>query len=247
VERDDRSSVASFFLEATFAVGERVALSDAQLHHARVKRLEVDDAVRLTDGRGAVATGRIASLGKNDGEVAIERVATVPRPTPIHLRVPIGDRDRMLMLAEKATELGIASWQGVRYRRSASVNPRGEGIAFSEKVRGRMIGALEQSGGAWMPRILTDVAPAIASMPATATPLLLDVEGKPLLDVFDGGEAVVAFGPEGGLEVEEREALVAAGWIPAMLGNTTLRFETAGIAAVAIIRAAQITKEQRNG
>ena len=244
MERDDRPPVATFFLETPLVPGTTVALGDAAAHHARVKRLEVGDPVRATDGRGTVATGTIATLGRAAGGIALDEARAVTRPVAIHLRVPIGDRDRMLTLAEKATELGVASWQGVRFRRSASVNPRGEGAAFAEKARARMISALEQSGGAWLPRILTDVAPEAVSVPANATRILLDVDGEPLLRVSGEREAVILFGPEGGLEVEERERLVADGWRPAALATTTLRFETAGMAAVAVLRAAQMLKER---
>jgi 16S rRNA (uracil1498-N3)-methyltransferase len=56
-------------------------------------------------------------------------------------------------------------------------------------------------------------------------------------------ETTLLFGPEGGLEPDERHALLAAGWQPARLAGTTLRFETAGLAAAAVVRAAQMLRE----
>jgi 16S rRNA (uracil1498-N3)-methyltransferase len=50
-------------------------------------------------------------------------------------------------------------------------------------------------------------------------------------------------GPEGGIEADELAFLEANGWRPARLASTTLRFETAGIAAIAVIRAAQLISE----
>jgi 16S rRNA (uracil1498-N3)-methyltransferase len=241
VDRDDRPPVATFFTNAAFAARATVSLSEAAAHHARVKRLTVGDRVRLTDGNGRVALGAITSL-REDCDVAIESVNDVPRQAPIHLKVPIGDRDRMLLLAEKATELGVDTWQAVRFRRSMSVNPRGEGASFAEKIRARMVSALEQSGGAWLPRQLPDVAPQ--DVTGTGACVLLDIEGEPLLrGLADVPECSLLFGPEGGLEVEERNALLGAGWRPACLAATTLRFETAGIAAVAVVRAAQMLRE----
>lgn len=241
MERDDRPPVATFFTEATFAARATVGLSDAASHHARVKRLKTGDRVRLTDGAGHIAFGAITSL-RGNCDVAIERVADVSRQPPIHLKVPIGDRDRMLWLAEKAAELGVETWQAVRFRRSMSVSPRGEGEPFAERVRGRMISALEQSGGGWLPRILPDVAPQNLTAPGGC--ILLDVDGDAILATVDGlKECALLFGPEGGLEADEREALIATGWRPARLAATTLRFETAGIAAVAVVRAAQMLRE----
>ena len=244
VERDDRSPivapVATFFTDQLLTHDRQVALSESAAHHARVKRLDVGDLVRLTDGRGVVAFGALASIRKSGLDVAVERVVSISPDAPIHLRVPIGDRDRMLWLAEKATELGVASWQAVRFRRSMSVSPRGEGASFGEKVRARMIAALEQSGGAWLPQLLPDADPGDMALPERADRILLDIEGGALGGDASGvdSEPVVVFGPEGGLEVEERRALIVAGWRPSRLASSTLRFETAGMAAVAVLRAA---------
>ena len=64
----------------------------------------------------------------------------------------------MLWLAEKCTELGATSWRPIEWRRSASVSPRGSGPAFQARLEGRMISALTQSGGAWLPEVC-DAAP----------------------------------------------------------------------------------------
>jgi 16S rRNA (uracil1498-N3)-methyltransferase len=239
VERDDRSPVATFHLSTAFSAGGVFELSESAAHHARVKRLTVGDAVRLTDGHGAVGIGDLSSLEKRRAVVTVTSVKSVPAPTAIHLRVPIGDRDRMLMLAEKATELGIASWQAVRFRRSMSVSPRGEGEAFGAKVEARMISALEQSGGAWLPRRLPDCGVDAIDVARDAARVLLDVGGEPLLRVAGARPTALLFGPEGGVEPDEREILLARGWTPARLADTVLRFETAGIAGLAVVRAAQ--------
>lgn len=243
MERDARAPVATFFTDAGLAAGKSVPLSDAAAHHARVKRLAAGDRVRLVTGDGRSAMGAIAGITKRSVEIAVESVETSARPPAIHLRVPIGDKERMLWVAEKATELGAASWQAVRFRRSMSVTPRGEGPGFAEKVRARMISALEQSGGAWLPEMLPDAAPADVAVPVGAMRLLLDAGGESIGTLAAPGETVILFGPEGGLEPDERSALIAAGWRPARLAATTLRFETAGIAALAVVSAAHLSTE----
>jgi 16S rRNA (uracil1498-N3)-methyltransferase len=250
VEHDDRSAVATFVGAAPLASGGVATLGEGPAHHARVKRLALGDAVRVTDGAGRVGGGVVRMMRQSSLEIALDRVVEVPRQPAIHLRVPSGDRDRMLWLAEKVAELGVSSWQVVRFRRSASVSPRGEGLHFAEKVRARMIGALEQSGGAWLPELLPDARlDDIAYGGGDGVSdlrILLDAGGEPLASLV-GLDAprtpVILFGPEGGVEAPEREMLVAAGWRAARLAATTLRFETAGIAAVAVVRAAQMLRE----
>ena len=116
-----------------------------------MRRLEPGARVQVLDGAGAVATGTLTRVAKSGATVTIEEVAHVTAPAAVHLLAPIADRDRMLWLAEKTTELGLTSWRAVMWRRSRGVSPRGEGTAFHAKVRARMIAALTQSGGAWLP------------------------------------------------------------------------------------------------
>jgi 16S rRNA (uracil1498-N3)-methyltransferase len=102
-----------------------------------------------------------------------------------------------------------------------------------------MVAALEQSGGAWLPALYPDaiVERALAATPRGAR-LLLDAAGEPILARRLTAPVALAVGPEGGVEPEERDLFVAAGWVPVALGANILRFETAGVAALAVARAA---------
>jgi 16S rRNA (uracil1498-N3)-methyltransferase len=246
VERDDRASVSTFFADTEFAVNATTILGEHVAHHARVKRLEVGDRVQLTNGAGSMAHGTIAAIRKSSVEVRVEELRSVSAPLALHLRAPIGDRDRMLMLAEKATELGITSWQSVRFRRSMSVSPRGDGSLFAEKLRARMVAALEQSGGAWLPRIVDEASISEIGFANDELPIVLDASGESLRSVSSVNTAkapVILVGPEGGIEPGELSKLIDAGWRRVRLAPNTLRFETAGIAAIAAIRSTQAADE----
>ena len=246
MERDDRPSVSTFFADAEFSEPHVATLGERAAHHARVKRLDAGDRVQLTNGRGSMALGTIATIGKSAIDVAVENIRSVPAPFPIHLRAPIADRDRMLLLAEKATELGITSWQSVQFKRSMSVSPRGEGPAFGAKLYTRMVAALEQSGGAWLPRLLDDTTVSSLQTSDDEAPLLLDAAGDSMTTVASGRgtrSPVILVGPEGGIEPDELRKLTDAGWRRVRLAPNTLRFETAGIAAVAAIRATRHSEE----
>lgn len=246
MERDDRSPVGTFFVESTVAQGETTSLGEHAAHHARVKRLTAGDIVQLTDGAGQLAIGSITDIRRTSVVVAVHEVQLVARPPAIHLRAPVADRERMLWLAEKATELGVASWQAVRFRRSASVSPRGEGAAFHEKLRARMVSALEQSAGAWLPEGLSDTTLDALSVDAGQLPIVLDATGVPLGSLLTPATSsvtpVILVGPEGGIEPIELSSLTAAGWRTASLASTMLRFETAGVAAIAVVRGAQLQR-----
>jgi 16S rRNA (uracil1498-N3)-methyltransferase len=57
----------------------------------------------------------------------------------------------------------------------------------------------------------------------------------------------IALGPEGGMEPSERDVFIGAAFLPVKLGDSTLRFETAGVAAVAIAAASLALSRQSNG
>jgi 16S rRNA (uracil1498-N3)-methyltransferase len=238
VERVDHSAIATFFADADFALGTFDAGEDAA-QHARVRRLEPGERARLTNGRGGVAAGTVERLSKNTLLVAVDEVHEVPAPPSLSLFVPVADRDRMLWLGEKCAELAVSVWQPVVFRRSASVGPRGEGESFARKLRARMVAALEQSGGAWLPRICPPLPLAeslVRPAGAGVDRYLLDRAGGPLLRARPNAAAAM-IGPEGGLEPDERALIVDRhGWLPATLGGATLRFETAGVVAAGILR-----------
>lgn len=218
---------------ATITLGEDVA------HHARVRRLGVGETVGVLDGSGRIATATIVRVAKSALAVEVVSVTSVAALPPVHMLVPIADRERMLWLAEKATELALTSWRPVTWKYSRSVKPRGEGQQFVAKVLARMASALEQSGGAWLPTLYPDatVERAAASAPEGIR-LVLDRSGPSILRLPLVAPVTIAVGPEGGFTPAELEALVSRDFRPVSVGASILRFETAAVAALAIVRAA---------
>jgi len=242
VERHDRTSVVALFFGEPLAEGE-LRLGEAQTQHARVRRVEPGDALRLLDGRGRVADAKALTFDKKGLSVSVLRIVEIPKPTPLEVVVPVADRDRMLVAAEKCVELQITAWRPAYFARSRSVSPRGEGDKFHEKVRARMQSALEQSGGAWMPD-LHEEADALEVMKTVSVDwnrFLLDATGGSLTSLVQNVSTSIAVGPEGGLERRELEEAQQLGWRVASIGETTLRFETAIIAGAAVVRAAQLS------
>ncbi len=244
----DREALATFFAEELLGDKSRVALGESEAHHVRVRRLAIGDRVRLVDGRGHSAEGVLVRIARATAIVELSSIqATEPLPE-VHLLLPVADRERMLLLAEKAAELGVSSWRPVLWRRSRSVAPRGEGVAFQGRLRARMISALTQSGGTWLPVHYPDapVERALAALPAGAR-LLLDGAGESFHRHQLDAPVTIAVGPEGGIEDGEREAMLGAGFAPVALAPAVLRFETAAIVGIGLVRAALTGKEEYRG
>jgi 16S rRNA (uracil1498-N3)-methyltransferase len=245
-----RVSLPTFVTDDPFDAPGTVTLGEDAAHHMRVRRLETGVRVGLLDGAGTRGEGVLTQLAKRHAVVSVEQAEQVEPAPAVHLLLPVADKDRMLWLAEKATELELASWRPVLYRRSKHVNPRGEGPTFQQKVRGRMAAALEQSRGAWLPVLFPDAtvehaiaasAPGArvvleqggASLFSALTPLLAEARSRGAATPA----VTIAVGPEGGFEPTELEALSASGFVPVRLGRSILRFESAAVAGIAAVRA----------
>ena len=248
MECTDRAAVATFFSSDALVAGGTVTLSEDAAHHIRVARVAVGDCIALRDGAGKAAVGTLVKVSRSAALVDVTETSEISRPAPIHLLAPVADRDRMLWLAEKVTELGVTSWRPLVWRRSKSVSPRGEGSMFQGKVRARMTSALIQSGGGWLPDIFPEatIERAVAAAPL-GTRLLLATDGEPIAGVPMKTPVTIALGPEGGMEPAERDAFIGAAFLPVKLGETTLRFETAGVAAVAIAAASLALSRKSHG
>lgn len=242
----DREGLAAgrpnFVTTEPFAVGATCVLDESAARHMRVLRLDPGAVVGVRDGQGQVGAGQLVRLTKTQASVEISSVDVIAPLPAVHLLVPVADRDRMLWLAEKACELGCTSWRPVLWRRSRSVSPRGEGVAFQQKVMARMTSALAQSEGAWLPQPFPEATLDRALLAAPpGDRLVLDPAGLPMVGPTAAAltePVVLAIGPEGGIESDELEALLSVGFRPVRLGPTILRFETAAVSALAIARTA---------
>ena len=248
MECTDRAPVATFFASEALVAGGTVTLAEEAAHHIRVARVAVGECVALRDGAGKAALGTLVKVSRSSALVDVIETSEISRPAPIHLLAPVADKDRMLWLAEKVTELGITSWRPLVWRRSKSVSPRGEGPMFQSKVRARMTAALIQSGGGWLPDIFPEatIERAVAAAPL-GTRIILARDGEPIAGVPMKTPITIALGPEGGIEPAERDAFIGAAFLPVKLGESTLRFETAGVAAVAIAAASLALTRQSHG
>ena len=227
---------AAFFHDGAIVAGTQIVLTETEARHIAVLRIGVGERVALRDGAGNVANGTLVRLVRQQATVEVEDVRAVIPERPIHLLVPVADRERMLWLAEKAAELNVASWRPVLWHRSKSVSPRGDGPTFRQKVRARMISGLLQSHSAWLPELYPEAPPdrAIAALP-DASRIVLDAGGAPPLSLAASAPIVLAVGPEGGWNAFELALLQSHGFRAAGMGPRTLRTDTACVALLSLV------------
>jgi len=230
-------------VDAALAPGARVTLAaTATVHLRRVLRLEAGDAVTLFNGDGADYPSRIAAFGRGTAEAEVtDRVAArAESPLAITLMQGIARTERMDLVVQKATELGVAAIVPIATARGVvrlDAATRARKRAHWQAIA---VAACEQCGRARVPAVAEPrtLDAFLADPRPDGTRLLLSPDAQVSLGAVAQGAASIALliGPEGGLEETERLAAIAAGWRACRLGPRVLRSETAAIAAVAVLQ-----------
>jgi 16S rRNA (uracil1498-N3)-methyltransferase len=233
------------FHVSSAAPGARVELPEHTAHHARaVLRLRAGAAVRVFDGAGAEFEAVLDEVSRRTVSARL-RHSVAPRPeSPLHLVLAVSPLkgDRMEIVLQKATELGVAEiWPVVTDRTDAAARPALRG-SRGERWDRVASGAAEQCGRAVVPHVppTTTLDGLLARPFDGARVVLLETPGHPPLGSLSVDASVpllLLVGPAGGFEAAEVEALRTVGFGAASLGPRILRAETAAVAAVAIAQA----------
>ncbi len=231
-----------FYCDASLPPGATVELPERAVRHVAALRLREGDAVVLFNGDGHESAATLTGLGKRGAACLVRSRRTVDRESPleVHLAQGVCAGDRMDLVLQKATELGVTSLQPLVTVRSI--------VRLSSERQGRrethwqnvVIAACEQCGRNRIPVVAPSVAfgEFLARLPRDGTRVLLVPEGEATIRSLGPRPPVtVLIGPEGGLAPEERALALAAGFGAVRFGPRILRTETAPLAALAALQA----------
>jgi len=232
------------YVDAALSPGAQLALPEsAAVHLARVLRLAVGDECVLFNGDGHDHLARIAASDKRGMRVVVESSHAVDNESPLRITLlqGVARGEKMDLILQKATELGVASIAPLWSQRS-EVKLEGERMAKRlAHWRGVVASACEQCGRARLPQVGAPVALAavLDALPGGGLRLTLDPDGElglHAMPLADDNEVVLAVGPEGGWSPADRDQLRAAGFRGLRLGPRILRTETAGLAAISALQ-----------
>jgi 16S rRNA (uracil1498-N3)-methyltransferase len=232
------------FIDAPLEPGSRVTLEgNAASHVTRVLRLRVGASLTLFNGRGGEYS---ASIDKSHGgEVIVavgeHRPAERESPLPVTLAQGVSRGERMDLVVQKATELGVSRLVPLLCERSVVQLDAQHAQRKLNHWRAITVAACEQCGRNRLPELAAPAALADFLRGAGAAGhmrLLLSPDATATLAELARPAAgvTVLIGPEGGLADEEAQAASAAGFTAVRLGPRVLRTETAAIAALALLQ-----------
>ncbi|MCB9853636.1 MAG: 16S rRNA (uracil(1498)-N(3))-methyltransferase [Phycisphaerales bacterium] len=221
----------------------RVVLTGRERHHAvDVLRLPIGAIVTLFDGKGQEAQACVIEMSS---ERIIFELTETPRSAGVSgllltlaVAAPKGARGDWLV--EKCAEFGVSRLVLIDTQRG-EVRP---GDGKLERWRRKAVEAAKQSGSAGVMQI--EAGASIEQVFREGVPGSRAVYGATdgaaiglyscLVEAMsaEAPACICVIGPEGGLTPAEIETLKTLGARPVSLGRSTLRVETAAIAAAAI-------------
>ena len=231
-----------FFVEQLVSPGQSLVLSEEQSKHiVQVLRMQKEQQILLTNGKGAKAHSVIADDHRKRCEVKIISVEKEEEQLP---KVSIGislikNAARFEWFLEKATEIGVHEIIPLICDRTEK-----EKFRF-ERMQNILISAMLQSQQCWLP-VLHDSTPLenvleknrgeqnfIAHcLPEQKQQLSFLIHHSPFAIHHS---SLILIGPEGDFTEKEIQLALSKNFIPVALGDTRLRTETAGIVSASIL------------
>ena len=221
-----------------------IILDEFSSHHAlHVMRVKVDDFLILFNGDGFEYRGRVSDINKKTINIEILSKEKNNNESPININLfqSISSNEKMDMVIQKATELGVSSIQPIFTSRST--------VKLSlDRIKKRLIhwrqvsiSACEQSGRSKIPTIKSPIGfdRFVEGITTNSLNLLLhpdnSKESSNLPNKYSG-DINIFIGPEGGFSQDEVLLLKKQNCINIQLGSRILRTETAPLAIIAILQ-----------
>lgn len=227
-------------------VGYQALLTAGAAKSLRFRGINEKEAFTLCDIEGGFFRASVVSASVDRVVVAIyERMVSSPESDArITLVCAVLARQRMLMVAQKATELGVV--RIVPVFSEHSVGPAGLVHEKAHAWPGQTLRAARQCRRASVPEMREAIPlEGVFDDPfwrEAAVRYALDdrapqgLESWPAREPNKPIEVVLAVGPEGGWSDAERESLTRHGARPLRLGGRVLRAESAVFAGLAVLQ-----------
>ncbi len=224
-------------------IGKEMIIEGPPLEALRFQGGRVGGLVTLTDARGRDFRGRVRALSRERASVLVFDAfpASTESPAEIILLQALPEQERMELIIQKATELGVSAIVPFKAERSISLEEREAKQKKAHRWQEIAVRAVRQSRRARVPRVeaYRSFQDALEVSKDGLKIMLWEKEGQNLRNVLRSEEdsrIYALVGPEGGFTEEEVRLARERGFIPVKLGQRILRTETAAITLVGILQ-----------
>ena len=231
-------------LERKIVIGKEVLIKGPPLEALCFQGGRVGSLVTLTDHEGNDFRGRVIRLSQTDASIFI--FDAFPSPTESVLEIillqALPEKERMELIIQKTTELGVSVILPFQSERSISLNEREAKQKKTHRWQHIAVKAVQQSRRARVPYVgaCRPFPEVLGDCKGDGLKILLyEKEGENLKSVLKQHptkKIYVMVGPEGGFTEGEVRLAKEKGFIPIKLGQRILRTETAAITMVGVLQ-----------
>lgn len=238
-----------FVIITKLETGKEVILEGPPLEALRVQGARLGSIITLTDSHRKDFRGRVFRLSKESASVLIFESFPSPTESPVEIILlqALPERERMELIIQKATELGVSAIVPFKSQKSISLEERESKQKKAHRWQEIAIKAVQQSRRARVPRIeqYRPFEEALEYCNEDGLNILLyEKEGECLKEVLKSfskshpppGKIYLMVGPEGGFAEKEVRLAEKKGFIAVKLGQRILRTETAAIVLIGILQ-----------
>jgi 16S rRNA (uracil1498-N3)-methyltransferase len=231
-------------LDQKVVIGKEVIIEGPPLEALRFQGGRVGSIITLTDSQGKDFRGRVLRLSGKRASVLPFETFQSPTESPLEIILlqALPEKERMELIIQKATELGVSAIVPFKSERSISLEERETKQKKAHRWQEIAIKAVQQSRRARVPSVegYRSFEEALEVCKDDGLKILLwEKEGeslKKILKPYLPRRIYVMVGPEGGFTGEEVKLAKRHGFIPVKLGQRILRTETAAITLIGILQ-----------
>ncbi|MES2513276.1 MAG: 16S rRNA (uracil(1498)-N(3))-methyltransferase [Bacteroidota bacterium] len=206
---------------------------DESLHCVKVLRHKAGDVIRVIDGNGTVAIGKIEAAHAKQCAVSLTEKETVKQSRHYRLHIaiaPTKNIERTEWFVEKAVEIGVDEITFIKCKNSERT------VIKDDRLKKVAEAAVKQSQQAFIPKLNTLIDFKEFIKTNTSDIKLIahcEKESKQQIKQYIAlnKSFTVLVGPEGDFTKDEIALALTASYLPVALGESRLRTETAGLFA----------------
>jgi len=236
--------MARFYWEKSLASGQELLVPTHLVQHMYALRIRIHETIELFNGRGDCYLATISNITRQSIIVKIGEKITATSNNPsitIDLAISIIANNKMDIVLQKATELGVASIIPIISQHTQHK----DSDAFAKKIarwQSIIISSCEQCGQNVLPQLQPIIS--LNQLLTNANEYTHKIILSPAASIIDGTmhkhndtttRILLVVGPEGGFTSEEVNSAIKHAFLPVKLGNLIMRSETAVIAGITAI------------
>jgi len=231
-----------FFTADPLALNTSISLNVDLSHQvSRVLRLQINDIIYIFNNTGYEYTAQIQTINRNTVDVQLTRATADAQESPLRINLAqvIAKGEKMELVIQKATELGVNTITPLYSERSVAKKIQQKAEHKIDHWQKIAIAASCQSWRNYVP-VVTEAQSIVTWLKRETEDykLILSTSGTStrLKDLKLSSSISILIGPEGGFSDEELELALEHNFQAISLGPRILRTETAGLATIAILQ-----------